>query len=149
MWYSGGETYEPDAIGYATSKDGIKWDKHPANPIFTPDDEKLYEQDKVTACQVIKRDGWYLMFYIGFEDVDTSRICIARSPDGITRWERNQYNPIISSTLDEWDGDGCYKPFAVWNAEQDQWLLWYNGRKAAPEYIGLVTHKGYDLGFSS
>ena len=27
MWYSGGEQYEPDAIGYATSKDGIDWTK--------------------------------------------------------------------------------------------------------------------------
>lgn len=27
MWYSGGEQYEPDAIGYATSKDGLHWTK--------------------------------------------------------------------------------------------------------------------------
>ena len=32
MWYSGGEQYEPDAIGYATSPDGLKWTKHKANP---------------------------------------------------------------------------------------------------------------------
>ncbi len=25
MWYSGGEQYEPDAIGYATSADGMHW----------------------------------------------------------------------------------------------------------------------------
>ena len=37
MWYSGGEQYEPDAIGYATSKDGLKWAKHEKNPIFKPD----------------------------------------------------------------------------------------------------------------
>jgi len=148
MWYSGGDTYEPDAIGYATSENGYCWEKHIANPIFKPDDELPHEQDKVTACQVIKRDGWYYMFYIGFEDVDTARICIARSPDGVTRWERNPHNPIISPTPNEWDGDACYKPSAIWNPEQDRWLLWYNGRNAAPEYIGLVTHDGYDLGFN-
>ena len=32
MWYSGGEQYEPDAIGYATSPDGDAWSKRPAIP---------------------------------------------------------------------------------------------------------------------
>ena len=32
MWYSGGDQYEPDAIGYATSEDGLKWTKHEKNP---------------------------------------------------------------------------------------------------------------------
>ena len=35
MWYAAGETYEPDVIGYATSKDGINWTKYRDNPIFT------------------------------------------------------------------------------------------------------------------
>ena len=36
MWYSGGDQYEPNAIGYATSRDGLKWSKHENNPIFKP-----------------------------------------------------------------------------------------------------------------
>src|SRR3984893_9262371 len=36
MWYSGGEQGEPNAIGYATSKDGLKWAKHKHNPVFKP-----------------------------------------------------------------------------------------------------------------
>ena len=28
MWYSAGETFEPDVIGYATSEDGIYWEKY-------------------------------------------------------------------------------------------------------------------------
>ena len=27
MWYSGGEQNEPNAIGYATSPDGLTWKK--------------------------------------------------------------------------------------------------------------------------
>ncbi|MEO8394122.1 MAG: hypothetical protein ABI700_14120 [Chloroflexota bacterium] len=34
MWYSAGEQYEPNAIGYATSEDGRTWRKHAANPDF-------------------------------------------------------------------------------------------------------------------
>lgn len=147
MWYSAGETYEPDAIGYAVSEDGVRWRKHPANPIFTPDNANPWERDKVTACQVVKLNGQYIMFYIGFEDVNTARIGVARSPDGVTRWERHPMNPIIAPTADNWDGDACYKPFAVWNTHEGKWLLWYNGRNDRPEYVGLATHEGYDLGF--
>jgi len=31
--------------------------------------------------------------------------------------------------------------------ENNRWLLWYNGRHASAEYIGLVIHEGLDLGF--
>jgi predicted GH43/DUF377 family glycosyl hydrolase len=145
MWYSGGEQYEPDAIGYATSPDGTAWTKHPANPVFREDSANAWESRKVTACQVEKRAGWYLMFYVGFEDIDTARIGIARSRDGIGGWERNRSNPVIAPTPGAWDGNACYKPFAVFDGMR--WLLWYNGRRASCEYIGLATHEGEDLGF--
>jgi beta-1,2-mannobiose phosphorylase / 1,2-beta-oligomannan phosphorylase len=34
MWYSGGEQYEPNAIGYVFSTDGLTWARHEQNPIF-------------------------------------------------------------------------------------------------------------------
>jgi predicted GH43/DUF377 family glycosyl hydrolase len=146
MWYSGGEDYEPDAIGYATSKDGVHWEKHSANPIFKADPNKHWEQDKVTACQVVKRGDWHLMFYIGFEHEKLARIGIARSRDGITGWERHPANPIIAPTPGAWDAASCYKPFAVYEKGNDRWLLWYNGRSRG-EMIGLAIHEGEDLGF--
>jgi len=147
MWYSGGETYEPNAIGYATSPDGISWQKHPANPIFVPNPENLYEQERVAAGQVMQVDDGYLLFYIGFEDIDTARICVAKSPDGITRWKRSSHNPIIAPEKDKWDGHACYKPFVLYDRGTDKWSLYYNGRHNAPEYIGLATLEGSDLGF--
>jgi sucrose-6-phosphate hydrolase SacC (GH32 family) len=149
MWYSAGETYEPNVFAYATSKDGIHWHKTPFNPIFPPARHIICEQERVGGCQIITRDGWYYLFYIGYEDIDTARICVARSPDGLSRWHRNRYNPILSPTLDSWDGDACYKPTVMWEPENNRWLLWYNGRKGAPEYIGMAIHEGYDLGFES
>src|SRR5262249_8674879 len=74
MWYSGGEQHEPDAIGYATSKDGLKWTKHEKNPIFRPEAKNAWEKDRVTACQVILQGGWHLMFYIGFRDQHHAQI---------------------------------------------------------------------------
>ena len=144
MWYSGGEQYEPDAIGYATSEDGLHWKKHP-QPVFTADSSREWEQHKVTACQVIKRKNDYLMFYIGFRDIDFAQIGMARSKDGIGNWERFKDNPIISPTKGTWDESATYKPFAI--QEKDRWMLWYNGRNRSVEQIGLVILEGVNLGF--
>ncbi len=147
MWYSGGEQYEPDAIGYATSPDGTHWQKRGSQPVFTVNPSQLWEQDKVTGCQIILKDGWYLMFYIGFENLHLARIGIARSRDGIREWQRHPVNPIIGPTPQAWDQSSCYKPFAVFEKEQNRWLLWYNGRSGDVEAIGLAIHNGEDLGW--
>ena len=146
MWYSGGEQYEPNAIGYATSPDGIKWTKWPTNPIFAADLKSEWEKHKVTACQVIRQGDWHLMFYIGFKDENYAQIGMARSRDGITAWERLPANPIIKPDPGAWDASACYKPFAIHDG--NRWLLWYNGRHDAFEQIGLATHAGDDFGFS-
>jgi len=146
MWYSGGEQYEPDAIGYATSPDGIHWKKHDG-PIFQADPANRWEQYKVTACQVLVWQGWHYMFYIGFRDIDHAQIGLARSRDGVTHWERLPSNPIISPMVAGWDADACYKPFAVYDSGAKRWLLWYNGRHGGLEQIGLATRPGPSLGF--
>jgi predicted GH43/DUF377 family glycosyl hydrolase len=145
MWYSGGEQYEPDAIGYATSSDGLHWKKRSDNPIFKADPQIEWERDKVTACQVVRDRGWYLMFYIGFRDVDHAQIGVARSKDGVTGWQRLPANPIIRPGQGQWDADACYKPVAIFDGQQ--WLLWYNGRRGHAEQIGVAIHPGHDLGF--
>lgn len=145
MWYSGGEQHEPNAIGYATSPDGLKWTKHENNPVFRPDPKNDWEKERVTACQVIRQGDWYVMFYIGFRDVDHAQIGIARSKDGITNWQRHSANPVIRSGIDKWDHDAVYKPYAIYDGQK--WLLWYNGRRGGMEQIGLAIHEGEDLGF--
>jgi len=145
MWYSGGEQNEPNAIGYATSGDGLKWTRHESNPIFKPDPKSAWERDRVTGCQVIRHGDWYLMFYIGFRDEAHAQIGIARSRDGISAWQRHPANPIIRPGKDQWDHDAVYKPYAIFDGQR--WLLWYNGRRGGVEQIGLVLHEGGDLGF--
>ncbi|KAA6326136.1 hypothetical protein EZS27_024726, partial [termite gut metagenome] len=144
MWYSGGEQYEPDAIGYATSPDGLQWTKR-KNPVFASDPNKSWEQYKVAGCQVIKRKSDYLMFYIGYYDIDFARIGMARSKNGIDQWERYAGNPIISPTPDGWDASACYKPYVI--QEKNHWMLWYNGRNKALERIGLAIYNGNKLDF--
>ena len=146
MWYAAGEIYEPNVLCYAESSDGISWQKSDVNPIFTCDVNNYYEKDRVGGCQVLKTDDMgYLMFYIGYEDINTARICLAQSDNGVTNWKRYESNPIISPDPGTWDADACYKPSVLWSEKQKAWLLWYNGRNGSPEYIGLAQHEGRSL----
>jgi len=145
MWYSAGQQYEPNAIGYATSTDGVHWEKYASNPVMTPNSHIDWEKDRVTAAQIIYWKGWYYSFYIGFRDVDHAQIGLARSKDGITGWVRHAGNPIVRPTPDGWDADACYKPYALFAG--GRWMLWYNGRHEHLEQIGLVTRTGESLGF--
>jgi predicted GH43/DUF377 family glycosyl hydrolase len=145
MWYSGGEQYEPNAIGHATSRDGLTWTRHGKGPIFQREPKNAWEKDRVTACQVLRHGGWYVMFYIGFENEHLARIGVARSKDGITGWERCSSNPIVRPSKGRWDADAVYKPYAVFDGKR--WLLWYNGRRGSVEQIGVAFHDGEDLGF--
>jgi len=153
MWYSAGSNHEPDAIGYATSEDGLCWEKHTANPVMAKDPRRPWKQLKVCACNVVKRRGEYYMFYIGHMHEERASIGIARSHNGYSGWIDHPGNPVIApDSNDSWDGMSVYKPFALF--ESGRWLLWYNGAKYDPEVwadekIGLAYHEGEDLGFAS
>jgi predicted GH43/DUF377 family glycosyl hydrolase len=145
MWYSGGEMYEPDAIGYAESADGIHWERHPDNPIIRPVDD--WERDRVTAACIVPRENDYLAFYIGFaEGFEKSTISVARSADGIHDWERYPGNPIIRpGPPGSWEDCNVYKPYVV--RYRDRWYLWYNGSRFSDrrEQIGLATTPEIDF----
>ena len=146
MWYSGGEQYEPNAIGYATSPDGLEWTKHTKNPVFTADPSIPWET----------RQG----------DRLPGRKARRPVPDVLHRLSRRGPRPDRPGPLQgrhqrlaaarrptrssaraegKWDHDACYKPYAIFDGRK--WLLWYNGRHGGLEQIGVVLHEGEDLGF--
>lgn len=138
MWYSAGENYEPDVICYAESTDGIHWEKKTV-PVLGKMQEHIYEQYKVGGCNVHKIDrNHFVMYYIGYQNVDVARICFAISADGRS-WHRNFYNLLISPSENSWDAHATYKPSVV--AFNDSLFLYYNGRKNAQEYIGLALKR--------
>lgn len=148
IWYSGGEQYEPNAIGYAVSKDGISWEKASVNPVFQSNPANSWEQHKAAGCHVEKANGWYYMFYIGYHTDNYAQIGLARSKNGFSDWERHPQNPIIAPDPKTFDEEACYKPYTIYNSEKNQWMLWYNGRQSDwKEQIGIAVHSGFDLGF--
>lgn len=138
MWYSAGDHYEPDAVGYATSVDGISWKKSPDNPVFRPADG--WEKDRVAGMHIVKLDGIYYGFYIGFgEGYEKSSIGCAKSRNGITNWIRHPQNPLISAGKPgDWDDCNIYKPYVIY--EDGKWFLWYNASRVSDrrEQIGFA-----------
>ena len=143
MWYAAGETYEPNVLAYAESKDGVHWEKSKINPIFVCNKRNECERDRVGGCQVLPHPTLgYIMFYIGYKDINTACICAAASKNGITGWKRCKMNPLVSATPDTWDADSCYKPSALYDEEKNQWRIWYNGRHGHDEFIGTASAEG-------
>lgn len=145
MWYSGGEMYEPDAIGYAESEDGVHWRRPLSDPVIYP--AGGWEADRTTAACIVPRADDYLAFYIGFASgYEDCQIGMARSVDGIRNWERYPKNPIISpGPAGSWEDCNVYKPYVV--RFRDRWYLWYNASRHSDrrEQIGLATTDEIDF----
>ena len=146
MWYSAGEIIEPDIICYAFSKNGIKWIKYKNNPIFFPNPNKIYlDSYKVGGCDVHKiSKKKYLMFYIGYSSLNSARIFVAESENGIHNWKRGNF-PIIKPKANQFDSEACYKPSALYDNKHNRWFIWYNGRTNDKEYIGIAIYNNYNL----
>jgi beta-1,2-mannobiose phosphorylase / 1,2-beta-oligomannan phosphorylase len=129
MWYCGGDAYEPDAVGFATSPDGISWQRHPGNPIYRP--TTGWEGYKIGSFQVHRVGEWYYAFYNAFQQTPfVSRVGMARSHDGVTGWEPHPANPIFSpGAPGSWDARMIYKPTALWNDQLARWDVWFNASK--------------------
>ncbi len=126
MWYSGGERYEPDAIGYATSPDGISWERVGVGPVLGPGTRGSWESDRVAGAHVFRDGEWLYAAYIGFANgFEDSAIGIARSLDGAS-WDRHADNPVITrGAPGEFDSINVYKPFVV--VQGEEWRMWFNG----------------------
>ena len=69
---------------------------------------------------------------------------LARSRDGLTKWEASVENPIVAPEpeANSWNCDAVYKPFTLYDQATGQWLMWYNGRCGELERIGMSSLKG-------
>jgi predicted GH43/DUF377 family glycosyl hydrolase len=111
MWYTGynGVDTVIKYLGYATSDDGIHWNRYPKNPIFS---EKWTED-----MFVCKYKGKYYMYAEGVKDVAH----LLTSRDGVN-WQENG-DLVICKT----SGDTIAGPYGtptIW-IENEKWYLFY------------------------
>ena len=125
MWFEAS-----DAIGYATSTDGIAWTVHAPSILFDPDAPAAWR--------------WTLWYEASDQLASTENtIGVARSENGLT-WTRLDL-PVLSPSSDSivplpFDSGDLEHPFAAIDPDGDV-LLWYTGDgegNATPNRIGLA-----------
>ncbi len=150
MWYifgtgwklfeDGGQPDRTYKIGHAVSPDGIHWSKEEARQIIS---SKLGPEESQALPSVIEIDGMFHMFFCYRQSSDFRanksrgyQIGHARSDD-LVNWVRDDENPSIHGTPDEWDADMlCYPN--VFECDNKVYLL-YNGNEFGRYGFGLAV----------
>lgn len=112
MWYTGysGINTATKYLGYATSEDGINWQRYSENPIF----DEYWTED----VHVVKHEGNYFMVAEGINDIAH----LLTSTDGI-HWQRSGDLDIRKVNGERID-PGAYGTPTLW-LEGDRWYLFY------------------------
>ena len=141
IWYTGFTTALANGnlyIGYATSEDGISWQRDTINnPVLEPGVAGGWEGKWVWYPEVLLIDEMYYMWYagsnIGFWDrIDVG---LATSSDGI-EWTKYQQNPVLSPSQGMWDWPKveCSSIKLI----GDSLWMWYSGNASFIQF-GLAT----------
>ena len=136
MWYTGndGSDYR---IGYATSVDGIEWEKHPNNPVLDLGESGTWDDSHVGFCTVLFDGTNYRMWYTG-HDSSNYRIGYATSSNGI-EWEKHPNNPVLDLGESEtWDDSDVMAPTVLFDGTE--YKMWYNG---------LYSHQQSRIGYAT
>lgn len=112
MWYTGydGSKEGTRLLGYATSPDGIRWARHPKNPLFW--------DEWIEDMTVIKQGDLYYMFAEGRKDIPHLLV----SKDGI-EWERRGKLDVRMKDCTPIK-EGPYGTPTIW-IEKGIWHLFY------------------------
>ena len=132
MWYAAYSLINGKVnIGYATSSDGINWQKHLSNPILSVSAnawDSIYVQDP----EVKKINNLYYMWYGGADRYDNygQQTGLATSVDGIN-WQKSIFNPVLSKGLHgSWDANTASFPAVI--LDNDTLKMWYTGKDVHP-----------------
>lgn len=123
-------------IKYATSKDGIHWDKEGKVAI----DFKYDNEYAISVPRVLKEDNLYKMWYSyrGGPNTENYQIGYAESRDGID-WTRKDEYVVFENSDEHWDNDmQCY-PF-IFDHNNERYML-YNGNGYGKTGIGIARLK--------
>jgi parallel beta-helix repeat protein len=102
MWYAGndGDSWR---IGYASSSDGVNWNKSASNPLLSLGTPGEWDESSVSEPNVLFDGALYRMWFSGWRhDGWVPQRGYATSPNNIT-WTKYANNPVLSpGTPHQW-----------------------------------------------
>ncbi|MGB5850628.1 MAG: choice-of-anchor X domain-containing protein, partial [Ignavibacteriaceae bacterium] len=122
MWYHG-ERNNVDAIGYATSEDGIIWEKYQANPVLELGSPGSWDGiDLQMGCVLIDGET-YKMYYDGHGS-EGWVIGLATSLDGIHWTKDSLNNPVLpTGPSGNWDDLAVWSPHVI--KDESIYKMWF------------------------
>lgn len=150
MWYTGyNQSYDSPAIGYATSSNGITWQRdNLINPVLTTGSSGEWDDEFIYRPIVLFLDGTYYMWYTG-NYMPTRAGGLAFSLDGII-WVKHddstttnppyaESDPVLKPSPGQWDRSHT-APGTVMLIS-DTLHMWYNGgREPTGTYLWRIGH---------
>jgi predicted GH43/DUF377 family glycosyl hydrolase len=139
MWYTGerlGEngTVLSSAIGFATSNDGLHWNKYARNPVLTAGPPGAWDDDLVFRPTVSYTGVSYVMYYQGMSTSGQIRIGTAISSNG-TDWTK-LVQPITMPSSG-WNSYSSYLGASYKIVDQYVALLYGSPSSTSPPQIGF------------
>ncbi|MCP4539909.1 MAG: DUF1565 domain-containing protein, partial [Chloroflexi bacterium] len=133
MWYEGNNG-NVRQLGYATSTNGIYWNKYPGNPVLEAGPEG-FDQDTAGHGSVLNDRGTYKLWYYAGGD-QGAIIAYATSPDGIN-WTKQ--GPVLKpASAGSWDDKALSGP-SVLKLNSTYWMWYAAGGSQEFSAIGVVT----------
>jgi predicted GH43/DUF377 family glycosyl hydrolase len=136
MWYSGhdGTNYR---TGYATSFDGVTWNKYPLNPVLNLGPGGSFDEFYAAQPSVIYDGVTYHMWYSGVTSSGIGRTGYATSPDGIA-WTKYGGNPVLNiGSSGSWDDIRANAPEVIYH--DGIYHMWYSGSDGSHYRIGYAS----------
>ena len=131
MWYEGSNG-NVRQLGYATSANGIDWNKYAGNPVLAAGPES-YDQEAAGHGSVINDAGTYKLWYHAMGDQGPI-IAYATSSDGMN-WTKQ--GPVLLPEGSSWDEGGLWGP-SVLKIDSTYWM-WYAAQGPLGSSIGVAT----------
>jgi predicted GH43/DUF377 family glycosyl hydrolase len=144
MLYTGGRVNFSDgtlSVGYATSTDGLTWEKSESNPVFTADDTG-FDADVVSVLGALMvEDDIWVLYYFAKPNFSTAEGYVGRATasDLTGPWTREE-NPVLSpGSAGEWDYPGVLPATVI--ATDEGYVMYYFGGdyNASTPGIGRAT----------
>ncbi len=137
MYYGAQGRDGKDRIHYATSTDGLHWQKY--GVIVDPGDE-VHANDP----SVVKVNGTYYMLYTVATVAEWDKIFLATSPDGVNNW--SVQGLVFDRSDSGWDSFIVGRPSVL--HENGTFKMWYDGMERDAENPtkvkpGTGRHVGY------
>jgi predicted GH43/DUF377 family glycosyl hydrolase len=117
MWYEGSDG-DVRRLGYATSTNGIDWNKYTGNPVLKAGPES-YDQDTAGHGSVLNDAGTYKLWYHASGE-EGATIAYATSPDGLN-WTKQ--GSVLRPESGNWDDGTLWGP-SVLKINGSYWM-WY------------------------